>query len=247
VKRALRLLRAIYLWGGRFQCCCCGWRTRGFLVRPNLFATNADGYCPRCGAKARHRRLWLYLEESTSFFTDQMRVLEVAPWPSLAARFARVPNIDFVGLDLERNGAVVSLIGDAAALPVEANSFDSALSIHVLEHVEDDRRAIAELYRVLKPGGWALVGVPIRLDRPTHEDPSITDPGERERVFGARRHVRFYGTDFRERLEAAGFKTSVSLGSDVPAEMQARYGLRATEHIFHCTKPADGGAPCLPC
>jgi hypothetical protein len=91
---------------------------------------------------------------------------------------------------------------------------------------------------VLKPGGWAAIAVPIRMDRTTYEDPSITEPEERKIAFGERGHVRYYGGDFVDRLEATGFQVSLDLGSDVPDETRVRYGLRDTENIFHCSKPA---------
>ena len=187
----------MFLLGRRYKCPCCSWPLRAFLVRFDVIATNNDGYCPRCNVKARHRRVWLYLKDHSNFFSDHLGVLEVAPWRTLADRFQQLPNLDFVGLDLEPGGSHVTLVGDATSLPVGADTFDAVLSIHVLEHVEDDRRAMTEMYRVLKPGGWAVIGVPIRLDQPTYEDPSITDPDERARAFGERGHVRFYGTIFR--------------------------------------------------
>ncbi len=228
----------MFFLGRRYKCPCCNWPLRGFVNRLDFITTNKDGYCPRCNAKARHRRVWLYLKDNSDFFSDHLRVLEVAPWRSLAERFRELPNIYFVGLDLERSDPHVTLVGNATSLPIGSDSFDVALSIHVLEHIEDDRRAMTELYRVLKPGGWAVIAVPIRLDRPTHEDPSITGPGERLRAFGERGHVRFYGTDFAERLESAGFKVKMDLGSQVPSETRSRYGLRETENIFCCVKPA---------
>jgi SAM-dependent methyltransferase len=114
----------------------------------------------------------------------------------------------------------------------------------VLEHVEDDRAALAELCRVLRPGGWAIVTVPIRLDLLTYEDPAITAPAERARAFGERGHVRRYGRDFAERLKAAGFEVRLDRADAVPRALQARFGLRRDEHIFHCRKPpldASGG------
>lgn len=119
-----------------------------------------------------------------------------------------------------------------------AGSFDAALCIHVLEHVEDDRHAMAELHRVLRPGGWALVSVPIRLDRPTHEDPAITDPAERQAVFGERSHVRFYGADLADRLREVGFEVELDLASDIPDDVRKRHGLRMDENLFRCRKAA---------
>jgi len=241
LKEIVLVVRGLFFVGRRYRCPCCNWTLRGFVDRWGLLAANSDGYCPRCNAKARHRRIWLYLKEHSNLFTNELRLLEVAPWWSLARRFQKTPNLQFVGLDLERRGPHVTAVGDVTSMPFGADAFDAALCIHVLEHVEDDQRAIAELYRALKPGGWALVSVPLRLDRPTHEDPSITDPEERARVFGERGHVRFYGTDLVDRLEAAGFAVQLDLATGIPTETRSRFGLRDDENIFHCSKPLPTG------
>lgn len=238
LKKAVLFLRGVAFMGRRYVCPVCNWRLRGFADRWGLIGSNADGYCPRCNAKARHRRIWLYLEANSNLGTDRLRVLEVAPWWSLSRRLQRMANISFVSLDLVRNGPHVTTVGDVTGMPLRSDTIDAALCIHVLEHIDADREAIAELYRVLKPGGWALVSVPLRLDRPTHEDPSITDPEERARVFGERSHVRYYGLDLMDRLRAPGFSVRLDLASQVPADVRLRFGLRDDENIFHCHKPA---------
>jgi SAM-dependent methyltransferase len=231
-------LRGLLYRGSRYHCPVCGAGLRAFVYKRGLLKTSPDGYCPRCDAKARHRRIWLWLEENTNLRKDELRLLEVAPWWSLSRRLRSLPNVRFQGVDRERAGPNVTLVGDVIALPLEAGSFDAVLCIHVLEHVEDDRRALAELYRVVRPGGWALVSVPIRLDQDTYEDPSITDPAERQVAFGERSHVRWYGRDLADRLTAAGFEVELHLASAIPDETCKRFGLRRDENLFHCRKPA---------
>jgi SAM-dependent methyltransferase len=149
-------------------------------------------------------------------------------------------NIEFVGLDLVRTGSQVTTVGDVTCMPMESAHFDAIICTHVLEHVEKDRQALSELNRVLKPGGWAIISVPLQLSRPTHEDPEITDPEDRARVFGERGHVRFYGTDLIDRLESAGFQVTLDLARQVPNAMRRKYGLRDDENIFHCRKEDPG-------
>ncbi len=237
LKKLVLLIRGLMFIGRRYECPCCKWPLRGFVNSWGMISANTDGFCPRCNAKARHRRIWLYLRERSNVFTDDLSLLEVAPWWSLARQFQAMANLQFVGLDLAHRGPHVTAVGDVASMPIRTGLLDAVLCIHVLEHVQDDRRAMAELYRVLKPGGWALVSVPIRLDQPTYEDPSITDPDERARAFGERSHVRYYGGDLTDRLAGAGFEVSVDLASDVPPETRRRFGLRDDENLFHCYKP----------
>lgn len=215
----------------------CGWPIRAFVAERAIIKTSDTGYCPRCNAKARHRRIWRYLEDNTDIMAANLRLLDIAPWSSFVRVFRDLPNIEYVGVDLLPAGPQISVRGDLVSLPCKSACFDRVLCVHVLEHVEDDRRAIEELYRVLKPGGVAIVSVPIRLDRPTFEDPSITDPERRKYHFGERSHLRFYGADFPERLGMAGFHVSCHLAGQVSDEDVKRYGLRRDEHIFSCVKP----------
>jgi SAM-dependent methyltransferase len=244
VKRLVLFGRGLAWIGRRYVCPCCGWSLRGFVGQRGFVVSNRDGYCPRCNAKARHRRIWLYLEERAQLSSLHRQVLEIAPWPSFARRLRRMSNIRYVGLALDARTPYVTIVGDARAIPAGSDVFDLALCVHVLEHVEEDRRVMSELYRVLKPGGVAIVTVPLRLDRPTHEDASITDPLEQERVFGEQGHVRWYGLDLRDRLADAGFEVTLDLAADVPESVRSRFGLRNDENIFHCIKataPARSG------
>jgi ubiquinone/menaquinone biosynthesis C-methylase UbiE len=124
-----------------------------------------------------------------------------------------------------------------ATTPIQSNTFDAIICIHVLEHVQDDRKAMREFYRVLKPGGWTLVSSPIRLDQNTVEDPTVTSREERQRLFGERSHYRYYGYDMLNRLEESGFQVQLDLGQDVDQKTQKSYGLRDDENIFFCRKP----------
>jgi SAM-dependent methyltransferase len=193
-------------------------------------------YCPRCNAKARHRRIWRYLQDHTNLFVDRVRVLEVSPKYAFSRRFVRMPNLEFVGVDRAPRPNIHA-VTDLTAASLRSDTFDAAICVHVLEEIPDDRRAMAELFRVLRPGGWALVTVPTRMDRPTVEDPAIVDPKERKRRFGEAAHVRVYGNDLVDRLEEAGFRVKVDLADDVPLHERERYGLRDDENIFSCWKP----------
>jgi SAM-dependent methyltransferase len=144
--------------------------------------------------------------------------------------------LDYVSIDLDSR-PLVNLQGDVTALPLAGDSFDAIICIHVLEHVDDDRAAMNELFRVLKPGAWALITVPMMLDRPTFEDPTITEPEQRKEAFGETSHVRYYGRDVVERLEASGFVVTVDLGADIDPDVMNRHGLLPDENVLYCVKP----------
>lgn len=168
------------------------------------------------------------------------RVLHVAPDRSLRERIQATPGITYIAGDKKEPGytyppGTVDL--DVTSLPYPADHFDLVICSHVLEHVPDDRRAMRELCRVLKPGGVAILLVPMS-DRPvTDEDPAVIDPDERQRRFGQRDHVRLYGRDYIERLREAGFTVTVERpAATLPADAVFRFGLKADEDLVLGTK-----------
>jgi SAM-dependent methyltransferase len=233
---AFLFLRALLFVGSRHTCPCCGWRLRAFTHGNFSFRVRHYGYCPRCNAKSRHRRDWLFLEDRTTLFSEDTRLLHVSPKYSLSRRFVKLSNITYFGVDLE-NRPNTSIRTDISAIPTQSATFDALICIHVLEHVEDDLSAIKEMFRVLRPGGWALISVPIRLDQPTYEDPTIKTPKDRLHHFGEEQHVRIYGGDFPDRLQAAGFNVELDLAQNVNPATNEKYGLLADENVFYCTKP----------
>jgi len=220
--------------GDAVQCPCCGRTWAAFVPDWN----RPDAICPGCGAHERHRALWLHLRDRAAVGEGPLRMLHFAPEHALDRRLELLPELERVTCDLDRGG--VDVAADITALPFRDASFDAVLCSHVLEHVEDDRTAMAELARVLRPGGWLVVLVPIDHDRRhTYEDPSVTEPSERERAFWQHDHVRLYAPDIAVRLRAAGLDVSTERPAQrLSAGDRARCGLMESETIFHCTRPA---------
>ena len=152
----------------------------------------------------RHRLLWLYLKNETSFFKAKLKVLHFAPESALMNQFKKLKNISYDTIDL--NSPIADIKADICDLPFLDNSYDFILCNHVLEHIVDDNKAIRELYRVLKKNGIGIFQVPIDYNRDTtFEDFSVTNKKERNKLFGQYDHVRIYGLDFFDRLQKAGF------------------------------------------
>jgi SAM-dependent methyltransferase len=150
----------------------------------------------------------VYLRERTDLFSAERRVLHVGPEWALERILRPLPNLHYVSGDLGSARAMERL--DVTDLPYSEGSFDVVVCSHVLEHVPDDRRAMSELRRVLRPGGYAILLVPLDATRAeTLEDPSIVTPEARAREYWQADHVRLYGRDFKERLEEAGFQVTV--------------------------------------
>ena len=200
----------------------------GRIARPNAL-------CPNCLALERHRLMWLFLREKTDFFTAKLRVLHIAPEHCFIERFEALQNLDYVTADIESPLAKVKM--DVHDIPFPDNSFDVVFCNHVLEHVTDDLKACSEFNRVLKPTSWGILQSPVYNLERTLEDNSITDPAERERIFGQRDHVRKYGKDYASRLRNSGIKIEENLFvKELDPTLVSKFALPKDETIFVCRK-----------
>jgi SAM-dependent methyltransferase len=178
--------------------------------------------------------VWLFFQQNTDLFTQSPKFLHVAPENALTNRLLNISSLEYLSIDLKDRSAMLKM--DITEINAPDNYFDIIYCSHVLEHVDDDRKAIDELYRVLKPGGWAAIMVPITAPS-TIEDPTIIDPVERERFFGQYDHVRRYGLDIIKRLETGGFKVTVITPNDLANQGDIqRFGLLESDKIFYCLK-----------
>ena len=236
--RAL-LRRARHAGVGR-DCPVCGGTFRAFMPYHAPGAPRrSEAQCPRCLSMERHRLTLLFLRERTDLFDGNRpkRLLHVAPEPCLTALFAEAAGDGYLTADL-MDPAVMEAM-DICEIPRPDGAFDVVHCSHVLEHVPDDRKAIAEFFRTLRPGGWAILNVPVLVPE-TDEDPTVTDPAERLRRFGQEDHVRVYGPDYRDRLAGAGFRVEAVAPADLlPAEAdRVRYGVNGpgAGGVYYCVK-----------
>jgi len=176
----------------------------------------------------RHRLLWLYLTNETNFFTSKKKVLHMAPEQCFLSRFKKL-NHEYITADID--SPIADVKADIVNLPFTDNSFDVILCNHLLEHIQDDTKAMKELFRVMKKGGMGIFQVPQDLNRDvTFEDNSITDPKERAKIFGQYDHVRVYGRDYFDKLRSVGFKVEeVNYSQKVSSELSSRYRLMEGE------------------
>lgn len=184
----------------------------------------------------RHRLLWLYLKNETGFFSENLKVLHFAPEQAFFKRFRKLKNLDYTTTDL--NSPLADVKADICDLPFKDDSFDFILCNHVLEHIPDDTLAMKELYRILKPGGTAILQIPQDLGRETtFEDDSITSRKERAKIFGQYDHVRVYGRDYFDKLRRIGFRVEeVDYTSTLKDSEIDKYRLSSGEILPVCTK-----------
>lgn len=226
----IRPILAFFLKGNKYTDPIDGKSFRSFLSygyvkqRENILS-------PSTLSLERHRLLWLYLKNKTDFFTAEKKLLHFAPEQCFLKRFRKLKNLDYTTTDLL--SPIADVKADICDLPFEDNTYDIILCNHVLEHIPDDTKAMQELYRVMKPGGYGIFQIPQDLNRTeTFEDNSITDKAERAKIFGQYDHVRVYGLDYFDKLRSIGFKVEeVDYTSQLTADDVDRFRLAKGEII----------------
>lgn len=244
-----------WLPGGGRRCVVCERRVWRFMpyrggmreVRPLMQALAMVGSdveqfeCPRCGAHDRERHLFLYMKASGVFANIAgASILHFAPEKRLSPIIAAQGPAQHVRCDLYPESPDIQRV-DIQAIPFAAESFDLVLANHVLEHVSSPDDALAEVRRVLKPGGYAILQTPYasKLQR-TWEDPGIDTPQARLHGHGQEDHLRLFGRDIFDRIVAAGMESQVHCHADLLGEVDAAIaGVNAAEPFFLFRKPAE--------
>ena len=209
---------------------CSSFGPAGIVPRP-------DAQCGVCGSLERHRFAWLFLQSRAELFREPRgkMFLHIAPEPCLESALLRALGKAYLTADLCHPNAMIKM--DITSIVYPDDSFDHIYCSHVLEHVKADRLALSEFYRVLRPGGWAVICVPI-VAPVTEEDDSIDTPDAKLLHYGDPTHVRNYGPDFSDRLAEVGFSVQVLSPSDLFSDRErTRMGLtEATGDIYFCRK-----------
>ena len=190
-----------------------------------------NALCPGTLSLERHRLLWLYLDRETNFLSSNLKVLHVAPEQVFYKKFKKFKNWEYFTFDL--NSPIADIKGDLISTNFKDEYFDLIICNHVLEHIEDDKSALDEMYRILKYNGISILQVPINVKREnTFEDLSIKSKIQREKYFGQYDHVREYGLDFKDRVEQAGFKVEmINYSKKISQDLVIKYGLMKDDLI----------------
>jgi len=222
---------SLFYIGNLVFCPCCGKSFRKF--RPH----GTCGECPKCGSKEIHRLLALYLINNTELIKGPFRILHTAPEYSLQLFLSRNKLLDYVSIDLNSQRAHLKM--DLTDLKFPDSSFDVILSCNVLEHIENDDKAMAEILRVMKPGAWAIIQVPVNFSNEnTFQDDTINTGKLRKKYYGHHDHKRLYGKDFSDKLTATGFGVEkIAYPTEFSESEIKKYGLRKTTIIYRCSKP----------
>lgn len=180
-----------------FECPLCGYRGPfdDYGAEHGLIENTR---CPRCDTFERHRLQWLVFQALASRYDfSSMAILHFAPEPRFSRYFQKSFRVHHT-TDIAEDG--VDYQADICELPFADASYDVVFASHVLEHVKDDQRALSEIRRVMKPGGFAVLPVPVVVSQ------TVEYPEANPREFG---HVRAVGPDFFERYERRFSKVEV--------------------------------------
>ena len=222
---------SIFYTGNNVECPICRKSFKKFFPYGREARDNA--LCTNCLSLERHRLIYLYLDRETSIFKKNTQLLHIAPEACLINIFKMSDKIKYTTADLDSPLADIKM--DIHNMPFDDNCFDFIMCNHVLEHVENDIKALSEIKRVLKKGGRAIVQVPFYHPIPdkTIEDKSITSKADREKIYGQDDHVRKYGKDYKNRLELVGFRVELVNPNHILSKDEIkRYSVIENEDIF---------------
>lgn len=226
-EETLRSWHSIFYAGKKYECNICQKKLRKFIE-----LSNTDSLCPNCGSLKRNRRLWSLLE--TELLIPNMSILDFSPSRCLYRKLKKLKTINYKSTDLSGD-FIADNHFDITNLEIADNSLDLVICYHILEHINDDIQAIKELFRVLKPGGKALIQTPFK-DGNIYEDYSIVSNEERLKHFGQEDHVRIYSVSgLTKRLESCGFMIRIIADSST----ENKYDFDKKEIIILNTKPLN--------
>ena len=198
--------------------------------------------CPCCDSTDRERLLYIFIKKNLNYIFEKTEksktttVLHIAPEKNLSKLINNNNQINYITSDL--HSPYVDLKMNIENILFKDNVLDLIICNHVLEHVQNDLRAMSEFYRVLKKGGFAILQVPIFFeDKPTYEDFTIVSPASRLEAFGQEDHLRIYGSDYKNRLEKSGFKVNLINIKDILDDYEInKNALLKNEIVFFCQK-----------
>ena len=223
VKKLFYGIRGVLYKGDKVICPCCGGHFKKFLSFGKGEELRKNAICPKCNSLERHRLIWIFLKNKTNLFSDNLKVLHFAPEYVFQTKMKSMPNLDYLSADIEHPSAMIKV--DITNIPFKDNIFDVILCNYVLQEVPNDKKAMKELYRVLKKQGWAI------LQSFINHNQIKTDE-----TFKTGNAIRRYGNDYKDKLENAGFKVRVFNYSEKLEQTMKKYGLPKQEKIYFCTK-----------
>lgn len=226
--------------GDARYCLACGKSARKFRDAGRKSWRRSNAICPFCRSRERDRLLLLFFQQRPGLFTRQpFDLLHVAPEPALEAMLRERAGSGYLSVDIYLDTVMEKM--DITRMPRPDHSFDAIVCVHVIQNIADDERALSEMFRVLRPGGWAVINVPMARGGQTRQQQVVNKSNLLNPNRPDGRH-RFYGDDYRQTLRRIGFDVE-ELGAEdlLPATELTRCGLDNllyTGYVHFCVKPA---------
>ena len=235
ISKPIFKLLSIFYKGNNVECPICNKTFKKFF--PYGRVTRENALCTNCLSLERHRLIFIYIKKRTKILESSNKILHIAPENCLIETFKKNENIDYITADL--NSPLANIKMDIHNMPFDENLFDVVICNHVLEHVEDDIKALNEIKRVLKKGGKGILQVPFYFPIPeiTIENKNVKKGIEREKLYGQSDHVRKYGRDYKKRLSSVGLKVDkIQSNNFLEKDEIDRYGIDEKEDLYQVTK-----------
>lgn len=225
IKISMKIRRVVNRLGSEKKCYICG-KTFSYFSKYkegskgiSEFRKKLDGVgsdidnfgCMYCGCHDRERHLFMFFDKLMFWGNmENGKILHFAPEGCLPNKISEQAPSEYVKADLYPINQDIRKI-DATAIPFSDDTFDLLIANHILEHIQDYRKALSEFYRILKPGGIAILQTPYsRLLRNNFEDDGIDSDELRLFFHGQEDHVRTFGEhQFLKSLEEAGFSLQI--------------------------------------
>ena len=223
-EKLLRNLVSIFYIGNKYQCNICSFKMSHFIK-----LKNNNKLCPKCGSLGRTRKLWSLIENNI----DGKTILHFSPSPSIKAKIELINNINYVTTDYAGEFKASKKL-NIESIDEPNDTYDLVICYHILEHIENDIKAMKELIRIIKPNGKCLIQTPFKTGN-IYENNEIKTEEERLLHFGQKDHLRIYSVEgLRNRLERVGFKTNLEEHKTIKNN---NYGYKTDEKIIIAEKP----------
>ncbi len=235
-------------FGFKYTCNICHSKVNHWLsggTKHQIFEDNqiiGAGYrknykCPVCGMKDKDRLVYYYINKHTDMLKKANTILHFAPEKLICKQIKRKCKLNkklkYYNCDINSDNA--DLVMDITNIDFPDNTFDYIICNHVLEHIKDEKKALCELKRVIKPTGKIIMTVPICISNAhTIEDDKATSPEERMNKFCQEDHVRLYGRDFPQRLAKWGLKVEEFRVNN--PKLESKYGFLENGIIYIISK-----------